>query len=326
MFHAPLRLRVREGKFREPDLLLLRDANDPRGTRRLLGGCRSRGGDREPRRPAPGHAGQARGLCGSRGRRILDRQPHRRDGDRVGTGWRELTPSTASLGGANGRTRSVCRVSRWRSSQCSTRSDDGRAWRIADRCAERSRPGGLRLPAGTVDRGAVPETHEHVQSLARVHGWTNRDIAHANGSAPDDLAVSPHRLPAGHAGDGGRGSLFAIAASCPSRQVPGTGPVARARRRRPSPRRRLLDRRRLGDGGREPGQSTPRHARQAGRLCPRRHPGVLDRQPPRRNRDGVWRSMARPTRSMASSGAASGPIPRTSPVSPWTLRKSFDAE
>ena len=31
LFYAPLRLRVREGKFREPDLLLLRDANDPRG-------------------------------------------------------------------------------------------------------------------------------------------------------------------------------------------------------------------------------------------------------------------------------------------------------
>ena len=27
---APLRLRIREGKFREPDLLLVRDANDPR--------------------------------------------------------------------------------------------------------------------------------------------------------------------------------------------------------------------------------------------------------------------------------------------------------
>lgn len=30
LFFAPLRLRVREGKFREPDLLLLRDAEDPR--------------------------------------------------------------------------------------------------------------------------------------------------------------------------------------------------------------------------------------------------------------------------------------------------------
>ena len=28
--YAPLRLRIREGKFREPDLLLVRDANDPR--------------------------------------------------------------------------------------------------------------------------------------------------------------------------------------------------------------------------------------------------------------------------------------------------------
>ena len=30
VFFAPLRLRLREGKFREPDLLLLRDAKDPR--------------------------------------------------------------------------------------------------------------------------------------------------------------------------------------------------------------------------------------------------------------------------------------------------------
>jgi len=30
LFYAPLRLRIREGKFREPDLLLLRDAKDPR--------------------------------------------------------------------------------------------------------------------------------------------------------------------------------------------------------------------------------------------------------------------------------------------------------
>ena len=29
-FFAPLRLRIREGKFREPDLLLVTDANDPR--------------------------------------------------------------------------------------------------------------------------------------------------------------------------------------------------------------------------------------------------------------------------------------------------------
>ena len=27
---APLRMQIREGKFREPDLLLFRDANDPR--------------------------------------------------------------------------------------------------------------------------------------------------------------------------------------------------------------------------------------------------------------------------------------------------------
>ena len=30
VFYAPLRLRIREGKFREPDLLLVRDADDPR--------------------------------------------------------------------------------------------------------------------------------------------------------------------------------------------------------------------------------------------------------------------------------------------------------
>ncbi len=30
VLYAPLRLRIREGKFREPDLLLVRDANDPR--------------------------------------------------------------------------------------------------------------------------------------------------------------------------------------------------------------------------------------------------------------------------------------------------------
>jgi Uma2 family endonuclease len=30
IFYAPLRLRIREGKFREPDLLALRDAHDPR--------------------------------------------------------------------------------------------------------------------------------------------------------------------------------------------------------------------------------------------------------------------------------------------------------
>ena len=30
MFYAPLRLRIREGKYREPDLLLLLDARDPR--------------------------------------------------------------------------------------------------------------------------------------------------------------------------------------------------------------------------------------------------------------------------------------------------------
>jgi Uma2 family endonuclease len=28
--YAPLRLRIRDGKFREPDLLLVRDASDPR--------------------------------------------------------------------------------------------------------------------------------------------------------------------------------------------------------------------------------------------------------------------------------------------------------
>ena len=30
VFYAPLRLRIRDGKFREPDLLLVRDAADPR--------------------------------------------------------------------------------------------------------------------------------------------------------------------------------------------------------------------------------------------------------------------------------------------------------
>ena len=30
VLYAPLRVRIREGKFREPDLLLVRDANDPR--------------------------------------------------------------------------------------------------------------------------------------------------------------------------------------------------------------------------------------------------------------------------------------------------------
>lgn len=30
VYYAPLRLRIRAGKFREPDLLLVRDANDPR--------------------------------------------------------------------------------------------------------------------------------------------------------------------------------------------------------------------------------------------------------------------------------------------------------
>ena len=30
VFYAPLRLRIREGKFREPDLLVVRDAGDPR--------------------------------------------------------------------------------------------------------------------------------------------------------------------------------------------------------------------------------------------------------------------------------------------------------
>ena len=30
VFYAPLRLRIRDGKFREPDLLLVRDAGDPR--------------------------------------------------------------------------------------------------------------------------------------------------------------------------------------------------------------------------------------------------------------------------------------------------------
>ena len=30
VFYAPLRLRIREGKFREPDLLLVTDTNDPR--------------------------------------------------------------------------------------------------------------------------------------------------------------------------------------------------------------------------------------------------------------------------------------------------------
>ena len=29
-YFAPLRLRIREGKFREPDLLLVKDADDPR--------------------------------------------------------------------------------------------------------------------------------------------------------------------------------------------------------------------------------------------------------------------------------------------------------
>src|SRR5437868_9206028 len=33
--YAPLRLQIREGKFREPDLLLLRDANDPRRQNRF---------------------------------------------------------------------------------------------------------------------------------------------------------------------------------------------------------------------------------------------------------------------------------------------------
>jgi Uma2 family endonuclease len=30
VLYAPLRLQIREGRFREPDLLLVRDANDPR--------------------------------------------------------------------------------------------------------------------------------------------------------------------------------------------------------------------------------------------------------------------------------------------------------
>ena len=40
---APLRLRVREGKFREPDLLLVLDANDPAARERLLDRRRPRG-------------------------------------------------------------------------------------------------------------------------------------------------------------------------------------------------------------------------------------------------------------------------------------------
>ncbi len=34
VFYAPLRLRIREGKYREPDLMLLLDANDPRNQER----------------------------------------------------------------------------------------------------------------------------------------------------------------------------------------------------------------------------------------------------------------------------------------------------
>ncbi len=37
VYYAPLRLAVRPGKFREPDLLLLVDKDDPRGERVLAG-------------------------------------------------------------------------------------------------------------------------------------------------------------------------------------------------------------------------------------------------------------------------------------------------
>jgi len=39
VFYSPLRLQIREGKFREPDLMLLLDANDPRRENRYWRGA-----------------------------------------------------------------------------------------------------------------------------------------------------------------------------------------------------------------------------------------------------------------------------------------------
>lgn len=38
-YFAPLRLRIRPGKFREPDVILLKDTNDPRGQNRFFTGA-----------------------------------------------------------------------------------------------------------------------------------------------------------------------------------------------------------------------------------------------------------------------------------------------
>ena len=72
--YAPLGLRIRDGKFREPDLLLVRDANDPRLRNDYWRGSRPGHGNRQPRRSRAGHAHEAPRLRGGVHSRILGRE------------------------------------------------------------------------------------------------------------------------------------------------------------------------------------------------------------------------------------------------------------
>ena len=106
-FYAPLRLRIRDGKFREPDLLLVRDADDPR--------CRDDywlGADLvvevvSPDNPDRDMVDKAPGLRGGGHPRVLDRQPPGRDRDgaracgrRIPRAWRVPAGSARRFGGA----------------------------------------------------------------------------------------------------------------------------------------------------------------------------------------------------------------------------------
>ena len=114
---APLRLRIRTGKFRDPDLLVLRDRDDERYQDRYWLGADLVGEVVSPDRPARDLVEKRRRLCRGGNPRVLDRRSPRRNGDGSRASGRANTGnakgvSTGRIGGVVVVGRADCRSTR----------------------------------------------------------------------------------------------------------------------------------------------------------------------------------------------------------------------
>ncbi len=112
---APLRLLIRERKFRAPDLLLVQDANDPRRQNDYRRGADLATAIVSPDAPARDRADRPRDRAAVGIPEYLDHQPARRYEDRdanPGRGHTQCMASSVAACGAFAPARQLCRVCR----------------------------------------------------------------------------------------------------------------------------------------------------------------------------------------------------------------------